>query len=76
VREYDSVFCANSGCVLHVRAGDVNVKGGGNWAETAEGLIIGRQRVEALTLCDQCAARVLRGELTLIRDNAAYAPRF
>jgi len=71
VRECDSVFCENPGCLLHVRPGDTNVEGSGNWAETAEGLIIGRQRVEALTLCDQCAARVLHGELTLIRDDAA-----
>jgi hypothetical protein len=71
VRESDSVFCENPGCMLHVGPGDTNVEGSGNWAETAEGLIIGRQRVEALTLCDQCAARVLRGELTLIRDDAA-----
>jgi hypothetical protein len=71
VRECDSVFCENPGCVLHVRPGEINVEGSGNWAETAQGLIIGRQRVEALTLCDQCAARVLRGELTVIRDDAA-----
>jgi hypothetical protein len=71
VRECDSVFCENPGCLLHVRPGDTNVEGSGNWAETAQGLIIGRQRVEALTLCDQCAAQVLRGELTLVRDDAA-----
>jgi hypothetical protein len=71
VREFDSVFCANTGCVLHVRAGDVNVEGNGNWAETRDGIFTGRQRVQAVMLCDQCAARVLRGELTVQRDCAA-----
>ena len=63
--EYDSVFCANTGCVLHVRPGDVNVRGNGNWAETADGVITGCQRVGTVILCDQCAVRVVRGELTL-----------
>ena len=69
--DYDSVFCANTGCVLHVRPGDVNVKGNGNWAETADGVIIGRRRVGAVVLCDQCAARVVRGELKLHCECAA-----
>ena len=71
MRECDSVFCENPKCALHVRPGQANVEGSGNWAETAQGLIIGRQRVQTLTLCDQCAAQVLRGELTLVRDDAA-----
>jgi hypothetical protein len=58
VLEYDSVFCANTGCVLHVRPGDVNVKGNGNWAETADGVITGRQRVGTIILCDLCAGRM------------------
>jgi hypothetical protein len=71
LREYASVFCENPGCVLHVKPGDVNVEGNGNWVETREGLIIGRQRVQAVMLCDQCVARVLRGELEVRRDCAA-----
>jgi hypothetical protein len=71
VHDYGSVFCANSGCVLHVSPGDVNVEGSGNWAELADGVIIGRQQVEAVMLCDRCAARVLHGELKLRRDRAA-----
>lgn len=54
--EHDSVFCANTGCALHVRPGDANVEGNGNWAETADGVISGRQRVGTVMLCDQCAA--------------------
>jgi hypothetical protein len=64
VLEYDSVFCANTGCVLHVRPGGVNTQGNGNWAETVDGVITGRQRVGTVMLCDQCAARVVRDELT------------
>ena len=56
---YDSVFCANTECVLNVRCGDVGVKGHGNWAETADGVITGRQRVGNVMMCDQCAARVI-----------------
>jgi hypothetical protein len=71
VREYDSVFCGNAECVLHVRAGDLNVKGNGNWAETPDGIVTGRQRVQSIMLCDRCAARIAGGELTVQRDCAA-----
>ena len=72
--EYDSIFCANAGCVLHVRPGDPNVRGSGNWAEFADGTIIGRRRVESTMLCDRCAGRVMRGEVTLaIRMTASAA---
>ena len=71
MRKYDSVFCANPRCVLHVRAGDANVEGVGNWAQVANGLIIGRQQVGTIMLCDQCAARIVRAELTAHRDCAA-----
>ena len=57
--EYDSIFCANTGCVLHVRPGDPNVHGSGNWAQFEDGTIIGRRRVESTMLCDRCAARVM-----------------
>jgi hypothetical protein len=72
--EYDSVFCANTGCVLHVSAGDPAVRGWGNWAQLADGTFIGRQRVEATMLCDTCARRILAGEVTLAtRPNASAA---
>ena len=56
--EYDSIFCANSGCLLHVRPGDSNVRGSGNWAQLDDGTILG--------LCDRCAERVMRGEVALV----------
>jgi len=70
MRDGDSAFCANAGCVLHVRAGDVNVKGNGNWAETPDGFITGRQRVHSVMLCDRCATRAACGELTVQLDCA------
>jgi hypothetical protein len=71
--EYDSIFCANTGCVLHVRPGDLNVHGSGNWAEFEDGTIIGRRRVESTMLCDRCAGQVMRGEVTLATRPTAAA---
>jgi hypothetical protein len=71
--EYDSIFCANPTCVLHVRPGDGNVQGSGNWAQLADGIIVGRRRVEAIMLCDRCAARVMKGEVILVTRNAVSA---
>jgi hypothetical protein len=67
----DSIFCANRACVLHVRRGDANVRGSGNWAQLADGIIVGRLRVASLTLCDRCAGQVLRGEILVGKKNAA-----
>jgi hypothetical protein len=75
VRECDSPFCANAECVLHVSPGDLNVKGNGNWAETPDGIITGRQRIQSDMLCDRCASKVARGELALQLDFAANALR-
>ena len=71
--EFDSVFCANAGCVLHLRPGDENVRGSGNWAEVADGIIVGRQRVDAVMLCDWCAAKVMQGEIDVAPRRAASA---
>jgi len=72
VVECDSVFCANTGCLLHIRPGDVNVKGKGNWAETADGFITGRQQVGTVMLCDRCAVRLARGELMPHRESCGF----
>lgn len=71
--EYDSVFCANTGCVLHVRPGDRNVRGSGNWAELADGVIVGHRRVDAVILCDWCAAKVMKGEVILSTQKSVFA---
>jgi len=69
--DYDSFFCANAGCVLHVRPGDANVRGSGNWARLADGVMVGRRRVDNVTLCDRCAAKVMKGEVILVTKSAA-----
>jgi hypothetical protein len=71
--EYESTFCANAGCVLHVRPGDANVRGSGNWAQLADGTILGRRRVDTMMLCDRCAATVLRGDVILARTSGVSA---
>ena len=58
-------FCSNPTCRLHVRAGDPGVKGAGNWAELAEGLIIGRGIYQGAYLCDPCGKALLAGSVTL-----------
>lgn len=47
-------FCSNPDCLLHVRAGDPGVVGSGNWAQLAEGTLIGRGIYHGLYLCDVC----------------------
>ena len=69
--DYESIFCASTACVLHVRRGDANVRGSGNWAQLPEGIIVGRRRVGSVTLCDRCAGKVMRGEILVVTKNAA-----
>jgi hypothetical protein len=71
--EFDAIFCANPGCILHVRPGDPQVHGSGNWAQLSDGTIIGRRRVELTMLCDRCAARAMRGEISRISRSSASA---
>lgn len=54
-------FCSAPGCELklHVRPGDIGVKGEGNWAEIEGGFWVGRQLVAGRMLCDFCAKRAL-----------------
>ncbi len=53
-REQDDPFCSNPDCILYVRSGDAGVIGSGNWAELADGTIIGRGIYYGLYLCDSC----------------------
>ncbi len=57
VFELDLPFCANPHCELHVRAGDPGVRGSGNWAQLADGRIIGRSGHGGVFFCDSCARR-------------------
>jgi hypothetical protein len=45
-----------------VRPEDANVRGRGNWADLGDGIIIGRQRVGDVMVCDRCAMTIRRGE--------------
>src|SRR5450631_2330478 len=60
-------FCSNPSCLcgLHVRMGDPGVRGEGNWAELACGVIIGRLIVQGAFLCDGCARALLMVIVTL-----------
>jgi hypothetical protein len=49
------------------------VRGSGNWAELADGIIVGRRRVDAVMLCDWCAIKVMHGEIILAPRRAASA---
>ena len=52
-------FCNNPQCDLHVRAGDPDVQGAGNWAELPDALIVGRGLYDGVFLCDRCGRRGL-----------------
>jgi hypothetical protein len=53
-RELSEPFCCNPDCILYVRPGDPEVIGSGNWAQLADGTIIGRGIYHGLYLCDSC----------------------
>jgi hypothetical protein len=60
VPESGNLFCNNPTCDLHVRAGDSNVRGFGNWAVLANGLTVGRGLYDGVFLCDRCGRRGLK----------------
>ena len=47
-------FCSNPECVLHVRHGDPQVCGAGEWAVRPDGVVTSRRRVGERMLCDLC----------------------
>jgi hypothetical protein len=47
-------FCSNEACVLHVRRGDSNVDGWGDWAVRPDGVVTGRAFYDGEVLCDLC----------------------
>jgi hypothetical protein len=52
--EFDSPFCGNPDCPLHVRSGMPGVCGSGNWAVFPDGRIVGRHGYYGIILCDGC----------------------
>jgi hypothetical protein len=61
--ERGAPFCADPACDLHVRLGDSQVEGGGNWVSLPDGRIFGRGRFGNRMLCDACGTR--RGPVRL-----------
>ena len=66
--ERGAPFCGNPLCALHVRLGDNQVSGGGDWVSLPDGRIFGRSRFNDALLCDACGTR--RGPVTLTSLSA------
>ena len=47
-------FCSNPECELHVRVGDRNVSGTGEWAVRHDGVVTSRAMYAGQMLCDLC----------------------
>ena len=47
-------FCSNAACVLHVRPGEPQVFGSGEWAVRPDRVVTSRQLVGRPMLCDVC----------------------
>jgi hypothetical protein len=50
-------FCSNTHCMLHVRCGDPQVSGAGEWATRPDGVVTSRRLVQGRMVCDVCAGR-------------------
>jgi hypothetical protein len=50
-------FCSNQKCVLHVRRGDPQIFGSGEWAVRADGIVTSRRLVNGRMLCDVCGRK-------------------
>jgi hypothetical protein len=48
-------FCSNPRCAFHVRVGDPQVAGFGDWASLADGTTVSHRWVNGELLCDHCA---------------------
>ena len=74
-RESGYAFCSNPACQLHVRAGDPGVEGAGNWAQLANGLIIGRGIYQGAYFCDSCGRALMSGAVNLEIAEPPPKPR-
>ena len=63
--ERGAPFCANPACALHVRMGDAQVEGAGNWLRLPDGRVFGRGHFASGLLCDACGTR--RGPVRIER---------
>ena len=53
-------FCSNPRCTFHVRVGDPQVDGFGDWATLADGITVSHRWIRGELLCDLCAREALR----------------
>jgi len=53
-------FCCKPRCPFHVRVGDPQVKGFGDWATLADGTTVSHRWIRGELLCDLCAREALR----------------
>ena len=51
-------FCSNARCDFHVRVGDANVKGFGDWATLEDGTTVSHRWIRGELLCDLCCRQV------------------
>ena len=61
--ERGAPFCGDPECALHVRVGETQVAGAGNWLFLPDGRVFGRGRFGAQLLCDACGTQ--RGPVRL-----------
>jgi hypothetical protein len=53
-------FCSVPGCVFHVRVGDRNVRGFGDWATLKDGTTVSHRWIDGELLCDLCSRTAVR----------------
>jgi hypothetical protein len=53
-------FCSKARCDFHVRVGDPNVNGFGDWETLKSGITVSHRWIDGHLLCDLCAARKMR----------------
>lgn len=58
-------FCSDANCVLHVRVGDPQVFGAGEWAVRPDGVVTSRRLVHGRMVCDVCARRRTRSSISI-----------
>lgn len=53
-------FCSNPRCAFHVRVGDTQVAGFGDWATLTDGTTVSHRWIRGELLCDLCAREALK----------------
>ena len=53
-------FCSVPDCMFHVRVGDRNVSGFGDWATLKDGTTVSHRWIDGELLCDLCSRPAVR----------------